>query len=135
RSLTSSAELAHVWLGESALSDLGVEPTLGSQCEEVWRNAVAAELLVPLAALQSELQRQDEELLPELLCRLAHIFKVSELVILRRLFSAASRRLSRSNDGAAQGQRLDRQRRWLSIAAGDAGHEPVTEQTVPSLLR
>ncbi|TGG94340.1 MAG: ImmA/IrrE family metallo-endopeptidase [Aphanocapsa feldmannii 277cV] len=85
---TLAHELAHVWLGESALSDLGVEPSLGSQREEVWCNAVAAELLVPLAALQSELQRQDEEPLPELLCRLAHTFKVSKLVILRRLFDA-----------------------------------------------
>ena len=83
---TLAHELAHLWLGDSALSNIGAGPTPGFQHEEVWCNAVAAELLVPLAALRAEL-RQDEAL-PHALSRLTHGFKVSNLVILRRLLDA-----------------------------------------------
>ena len=83
---TLAHELAHVWLGSSGLSNLGVAPRSGFRREEMWCNAVAAELLVPLAAMQSEL-RQGEPL-PEALSRLARAFKVSTLVILRRLLDA-----------------------------------------------
>ena len=83
---TLAHELAHIWLGASALSNLGVKPRAGFRREEVWCNAVAAELLVPLAALQSDLQR--DEPLPDALSRLARAYKVSSLVILRRLFDA-----------------------------------------------
>ena len=80
---TIAHELAHIWLGTSALSDLSANPR---PPEEVWCNAVAAELLVPLADLQANLQ-QDEPL-SDALSRLAKTFKVSSLVILRRLFDA-----------------------------------------------
>ena len=83
---TLAHELAHIWLGASALSNLGVAPRPGFRNEEVWCNAVAAELLVPLEALQSDLRRN--EALPDALARLARIFKVSTLVILRRLLDA-----------------------------------------------
>ena len=83
---TLAHELAHIWLGASALSNLSAAPGAGFRREEVWCNAVAAELLVPLAALQSGLQ-QDEPL-PDALSRLARTFKVSTLVILRRLLDA-----------------------------------------------
>ncbi len=80
---TLAHELAHLWLGDSALSDIGMAPVSGYRTEEVWCNAVAAELLVPRAALQSEL-RQGEPLAMAM-PRLAKSFKVSALVILRRL--------------------------------------------------
>lgn len=83
---TLAHELAHLWLGASALSNLGAAPRPGFRREEVWCNAVAAELLVPLAALRAELQ-QDEPL-HDALSRLARTFKVSTLVILRRLLDA-----------------------------------------------
>ena len=84
---TLAHELAHVWLGASALSNLGAAPATGLRHhEEVWCNAVAAELLVPLHDLQSELQRNEP--LPDALSRLAHTFKVSTLVIVRRLLDA-----------------------------------------------
>jgi Zn-dependent peptidase ImmA (M78 family) len=83
---TLAHELAHIWLGASALSNIGAAPRPGFRREEVWCNAVAAELLVPLAALRSELL--DDELLPDALSRLARAFKVSTLVILRRLLDA-----------------------------------------------
>ena len=84
---TIAHELAHIWLGTSALSNLSAVSGPGFRREEVWCNAVAAELLVPLAGLQSNLQ-QDEPLSDTLLSRLAQTFKVSSLVILRRLLDA-----------------------------------------------
>ena len=80
---TLAHELAHIWLGASALSNLGAVPGQGFRDEEVWCNAVAAEFLVPLHALQSDLRRNES--LSDALPRLALIFKVSTLVILRRL--------------------------------------------------
>ena len=83
---TLAHELAHLWLGASALSNIGAESwRQGFRPEEVWCNAVAAELLVPLADLHKELR--DEEPLAAA-PRLARAFKVSTLVILRRLLDA-----------------------------------------------
>ena len=79
---TLAHELAHLWLGASALSNIGAEPQPGFRREEVWCNAVAAELLVPLAALHIDEPRNDD------LPKLARTFKVSTLVILRRLLDA-----------------------------------------------
>ena len=83
---TLAHELAHLWLGASALSNSEAAPGPGFRREEVWCNAVAAELLVPLAALRAELR--EDEALPHALTRLARAFKVSTLVILRRLLDA-----------------------------------------------
>lgn len=83
---TLAHELAHLWLGSSAVSDAGAAPLRGHRREEAWCNAVAAELLVPLAALRPELRRGEE--LEVALRRLARRFKVSTLVVLRRLLDA-----------------------------------------------
>lgn len=83
---TLAHELAHLWLGSSALSDMGAKPVQGSRHEEVWCNAVAAEFLVPLGALRDELRHNEP--LPRAMVRLAGTFKVSRLVVLRRLLDA-----------------------------------------------
>lgn len=83
---TLAHELAHLWLGSSAVSDAGAAPPTGRRREEVWCNAVAAELLVPIESLRPELRRGEP--LNDALQRLARRFKVSTLVILRRLLDA-----------------------------------------------
>lgn len=82
---TLAHELAHVWLGESGVSD----PEAGSipeQRMERWCNRVAAELLAPLEELREAYQ--PDAPVAEEIQRLARLFKVSTLVALRRLFDA-----------------------------------------------
>ncbi|MCS1409389.1 MAG: hypothetical protein M2R45_02570 [Verrucomicrobia subdivision 3 bacterium] len=100
---TLAHELAHIWLGDSALSNIGTAPGPGFRREEVWCNAVAAELLVPLASLQDELLPREP--LSDALPRLARTFKVSTLVILRRLLDANW--LDRERFNAAWKQELE----------------------------
>jgi Zn-dependent peptidase ImmA (M78 family) len=80
---TLAHELAHIWLRQSAVSD-SQPTTLPNEQVECWCNQVAAELLVPLEAMRSEYN--SESSLPEETARLARRFKVSTLVILRRIF-------------------------------------------------
>ena len=82
---TLAHELAHIWIGKAGLDDA----SLGSQSTdavEQWCNRVAAELLVPIDALQEQFDREAD--LTEELERLARIFRVSTLVVLRRIFDA-----------------------------------------------
>lgn len=78
-------ELVHIWLGQSALSDVDMTSTSANAIER-WCNQVAAEFLIPL----DDLRRLDLRLdsITEELDRLARQFKVSTLVVLRRLFDA-----------------------------------------------
>ena len=83
---TLAHELAHIWLGSSALSDTGAKPEESLPPKEEWCNKVAAEFLVPLDILRTALDH--EESLPDAISRLARTFKVSTLVVLRRLLDA-----------------------------------------------
>lgn len=100
---TLAHELAHLWLGNTALSNAGVE-TLDARSEEIWCNSVAAEFLVPLSALRTYLH--DGESLPDTLARLARTFKVSTLVVLRRLFDVG--RLDRATFNTAWKEEVER---------------------------
>lgn len=82
---TLAHEIAHVWLGEPGLSDVTARSRPMVQVER-WCNAVAAEMLVPLAAIRNE-YREQQPLIDELE-RLARRFRVSTLVILRRIADA-----------------------------------------------
>jgi Zn-dependent peptidase ImmA (M78 family) len=110
---TLAHELAHVWLGSSALSDAS-PASLPSHQIESWCNRVAAELLVPLDAFRDALPPQDP--LSETPA-LARRFKVSTLVILRRLRDAG--RLSRERFRAAYEAELDRLRERPATSGGD----------------
>ncbi|UOG23762.1 ImmA/IrrE family metallo-endopeptidase (plasmid) [Gordonia amicalis] len=77
-------ELAHVWLGGSALSDAAMVARDGVE-DELWCNRVAAEVLVPLAALKRDFRG---EVSTQEVHRLAGRYKVSTLVVLKCLFDA-----------------------------------------------
>ena len=79
-------ELAHIWLGVSALSNVGVRMDGRFPLEEVWCNSVAAEFLVPMNAIRGEFRTSDDT--RKELDRLSSSFNVSKLVILRRLADA-----------------------------------------------
>lgn len=77
-------ELAHIWLGGSALSDASMTAKHG-KTEELWCNQVAAEVLVPIDSLRSEYVGEASV---EELERLAKKYKASTLVVLKRLHDA-----------------------------------------------
>ena len=82
---TLAHELAHIWLGETALSD----PDLGAQTTdrvERWCNLVAAEVLVPLRELLGDFAAGAD--LTQELERLARRYRSSTLVVLRRIHEA-----------------------------------------------
>ena len=107
-------ELAHLWLGQSAISDAEARAT-PDQAVERWCNRVAAELLVPLAALRDVLDRHPNPHLD--LNRLARRFKVSTLVILRRIHDAG--RLTREELWTAYDAELARLRALPKGSGGD----------------
>lgn len=102
---TLAHELAHLWLGQSALSDVSAD-VMSDNATEIWCNKVAAELLVPMASFVGELMV--DEPIAYTLKRLARHFKVSSLVILRRLLDAG--RIDRNTFFAAYRVELARLR-------------------------
>jgi Zn-dependent peptidase ImmA (M78 family) len=97
-------ELAHLWLGGTALDDVDLA-AFGGQDTERWCNQVAAEVLIPLDAVLDELG--PAEALADTTQRLSRKFKVSTLVVLRRLYSSCLRLLSpRRRKGPAAAMRM-----------------------------
>ena len=82
---TLAHELAHLWLGESALSDVAVRRAPAHRVE-AWCNRVAAELLVPGEVIRAA-HDASADVRTETQ-RLARRFKVSTLVVMRRLRDA-----------------------------------------------
>lgn len=79
---TLAHELAHIWLGQSNLSNVKLN-LFSTHYIEKWCNETAAEILVPSNSLENDFQKNQD-----LHCeidRLARQYKVSTLVILRRL--------------------------------------------------
>lgn len=81
-------EVAHIWLGESALSNNTLDTATAQRSQptnlvEQWCNRVAAEVLIPLASFQPKPPYDADEL-----DRLARAYKVSTLVVLRRIYDA-----------------------------------------------
>jgi Zn-dependent peptidase ImmA (M78 family) len=79
---TLAHELAHLWLGETALSDLDPRSVRTNDVER-WCNQVAAELLVPMAEFRNRVDQGVD--LRVQLRTLAEHFRVSTQVILGRL--------------------------------------------------
>ena len=80
---TLAHEVAHIWLGKTALSDsrLSANPT---NKVERWCNKVAAEVLVPSYTLREQFSPKTD--LKIELNKLAQYFKTSTLVILRQIY-------------------------------------------------
>jgi Zn-dependent peptidase ImmA (M78 family) len=79
-------EVAHLWIGQTALSDVPLDHSGGNETE-LWCNKVAAEVLVPLESLRSEFRGRID---PEELDRLAKLYKVSTLVVMKRIYDAGA---------------------------------------------
>lgn len=111
---TLAHEIAHVWLGTTGLSDVEPMPGTIRNSTEQWCNAVAAEMLVPLDALKKIYRAEN---LTSEVSRLAHQFKVSTLVILRRIYDAGC--LTRGNFLVAYRKE---QERLMKIPRGRGGN-------------
>jgi len=116
---TLAHELAHIWLGQSAISDTQAFRIPNHQVEH-WCNRVAAELLVPLDVIRNEFDKSTE-LLDEVK-RLAWCFKVSTLVILRRIHDVGG--ISREQLWKMYGDELKRLR---GISKGSGGNFYITQ--------
>jgi Zn-dependent peptidase ImmA (M78 family) len=115
---TLAHELAHIWLGQTALSDRERFVPDAAERAERWCNEVAAEVLVPIAMIEPD-YRHDPDHLTEELDRLARRFKVSTLVILRRLLEA--RKFSDDFYWAAYATEVERLRGFLDEREGSTG--------------
>ena len=85
QTFTLAHELAHLWIGQSGVTDATIRQAPSRQTER-WCNQVAAEFLVPLAVLRTDYQKSNQ--LDREVSRLSRRFKVSSLVILRRIHDA-----------------------------------------------
>lgn len=82
---TLAHELAHIWLGLTALSDADAGVIATKEVER-WCNRVAAEFLVPMNAFREQLRPGED--IKRAARRLSRSFKVSTLVIIRRFYEA-----------------------------------------------
>jgi Zn-dependent peptidase ImmA (M78 family) len=113
---TLAHELAHLWLGESAVSDVDLAVPSTNPVER-WCNRVAAEFLLPLADLETV--NVEETGLTQELERLARDFKVSTLVALRRVFDAG--RLTEAQYRVAHASELERIMAFMEERGGTGG--------------
>jgi Zn-dependent peptidase ImmA (M78 family) len=127
---TLAHELAHLALGQSALSDADpgdvddVDRGDSSRSAvERWCNQVAAELLVPMESFRAELT--PEEPVARSMRRLSRSFKVSSLVVLRRLYEAGA--LSRAHFWEAYHAEVERLADLHLAGASDGGDFYATQ--------
>ena len=116
---TLAHELAHIWLGQSALSDVQPQITPDNQIEH-WCNRLAAELLVPISLLQAEIADSSTD--PLDVEQLARRFKVSTLVVLRRVHDAGA--IDRGSFLSAYDAELER---ILALPKGSGGSFYLTQ--------
>ncbi len=110
---TLAHELAHIWLGQSAVSDTTII-SMPSNKTEIWCNKIAAEFLVPLKVLKNEdIGVSPLKAVPEL----TRTYKVSSLVIIRRLFDA--KYITRKEFDKAYKQELRRLQKFSQGGGGD----------------
>ena len=112
---TLAHEIAHLWLGESGVSnpEAVVMPDHSIEC---WCDLVAAELLVPSSLIREEFNSGTE--LSGEINRLARRFKVSTLVVLRRIHDVG--RLHREGFWSAYRAEKNRLRELPRRSGGNA---------------
>src|SRR5699024_719817 len=77
-------EVCHLWLGQSAVPAASMEVQESwSDPIEIWCNQVAAEVLIPMENIRNDYRGAPES---DELDRLARKYKVSTLVVLKRIF-------------------------------------------------
>ena len=81
---TLAHELAHIWLGESGISDASEDGISSKRKTEKWCNSVAAELLVPQSVLEDEFSHESSVEAEK--DRFKKILGVSGAVVLRRFY-------------------------------------------------
>jgi Zn-dependent peptidase ImmA (M78 family) len=111
---TLAHELAHIWIGASALSDVGPASSPSMDIER-WCSQVAAEVLVPAAVFLKELRRDVP--IGEEVSRLALLFKVNTLVVLRRVHDVGG--LARDYSAVAYRDELARISAFDKRSGGD----------------
>jgi Zn-dependent peptidase ImmA (M78 family)/transcriptional regulator with XRE-family HTH domain len=99
---TLAHELAHVWLGQSAVDNPKLAETSGNDIER-WCNEVAAEFLMPIGSISST---RPGPTLTDDIKSLARQYKISTLVVLRRLHDAGQ--LDREDFRVAYSNEFDR---------------------------
>jgi Zn-dependent peptidase ImmA (M78 family)/transcriptional regulator with XRE-family HTH domain len=78
---TLAHEVAHIWLGESGISNLERTYPPGNAIEK-YCNSLAAEVLLPLEVIRSEWRQN--AILENEVSRLSHKYKISRIVVARR---------------------------------------------------
>lgn len=111
---TLAHELAHLWLGQSALTDASLLEVPDRDIE-IWCDKVAAELLVPLDRFAEDYDRAAA--IADELPRLARLYKVSSLVVLRRMRDAGG--IGRAAFFAAYEEELSRLGALAKTSGGD----------------
>ena len=114
---TLAHELAHLWLGETALSDLDPQ-SIRSNAVERWCNQVAAEFLVPMAEFRERPSTERADLRAQLRAVSPSTFRVSSQVILGRIREAGASDVGRVPDGARRGAAAGRR---VSLAERGGG--------------
>ena len=115
---TLAHELARLAAGLTALSNSEPELRPNARSEDVWCNAVALELLVPLSALRSALDGAHSA--SAALEHLAGTFRVSPKLILQRLRDASRQERQEPLDGGERDGHVPHIRTWLDRGAFDA---------------
>lgn len=116
---TLAHELAHLWLGRTAVSD--AEPAIAPEhAVERWCNRVAAEMLVPVEVMRTDFNRATP--LQEEMNRLARRFKVSTLVVLRRIHDVGG-----LDDRSFWTAYRDEEQRLKSLPRGSGGNFYLTQ--------
>jgi Zn-dependent peptidase ImmA (M78 family) len=116
---TLAHELAHIWLGVTAVSDAEALQIPDNQVER-WCNLVAAEFLVPLTIIKKEYDKHNQ--LSDEIKRLAKYFKVSSLVILRRIHDGGG--LTKDQFWRAYHEEVER---IYSLPSGSGGNFYLTQ--------